>query len=119
MDTRWRTKKAASEVEAGFERLFEDSVRWKKKNEVGQCRVDHAWYRGRGESLVPPHTRGGDFLSLGARRKPCASVYTRKRLSPLTALGVSAWSQNRMNRLQVLLSMSTCGATMRCSPPSQ
>ena len=34
VNSRWRTKKAASDVEAGFDRLFDDSVRWQKKNKV-------------------------------------------------------------------------------------
>ena len=36
---------------------------------------------GRGESLVPSHTRGSVSLSRGPGRKPGASLYTRKRLS--------------------------------------
>jgi len=31
VSTRWKTTKAASDVEAGFDRLFEDSKRWQKK----------------------------------------------------------------------------------------
>ena len=34
VNSRWRTKKAASDVEAGFDRLFDDSKRWQKKNKV-------------------------------------------------------------------------------------
>jgi len=33
VDSRWRTKKAASDVEAGFDRLFDDSKRWLLKSQ--------------------------------------------------------------------------------------
>jgi hypothetical protein len=34
VNSRWRTKKAASTVEEGFDRLFSDSKRWQKKSKV-------------------------------------------------------------------------------------
>lgn len=34
VNSRWRTTKAASDVEAGFDRLFEDSKRWQAKSKV-------------------------------------------------------------------------------------
>ena len=45
-----------------------------------QKRLSHTC-RGRGESLVPPHTRGSVSLSQGSGRKPGATLDTRKRIS--------------------------------------